>query len=99
MLLSLNGPRHSVRTHTGFERRPYLSPRDCSHRRIKLDSRGGIVSWAECGAALSPFWALTMLSEQYTVALKHIERLGERIALADARILELSTTLDREVIK
>ena len=74
-------------------------PRDCSHRRIKLDSRGGIVSWAECGAALSPFWALTMLSEQYTVALKHIERLGERIALADARILELSTTLDREVIK
>ena len=42
----------------------------------------------------SPFWALPMLSEQYALAMDHIDRLKSRIELADARILELSQELD-----
>lgn len=69
-------------------------PGECTHRHIKLDSRGGVVTCSECRASLTPFWALTMLAEQYTVALNHIERLDDRIALANARIAELSAALD-----
>lgn len=35
-----------------------------------------------------------MLSEQYGLALAHIDRLSIRLALADARMLELSEELD-----
>jgi prefoldin subunit 5 len=35
-----------------------------------------------------------MLAEQYGLALSQIEHLKNRLALADARILELSKTLD-----
>jgi hypothetical protein len=35
-----------------------------------------------------------MLSEQYALAMGHIDRLKSRIQLADARILELSQELD-----
>ena len=48
----------------------------------------------DCGAALTPFWALTMLAEQYALALAQIERLQERVSHADAIILELSAKLD-----
>jgi hypothetical protein len=35
-----------------------------------------------------------MLADQYSVALAHIERLEERLARADSRILDLSAELD-----
>jgi hypothetical protein len=35
-----------------------------------------------------------MLADQYSVALAHIERLEERLARADSRILDLSSELD-----
>ncbi|WP_244206629.1 hypothetical protein [Caballeronia pedi] len=35
-----------------------------------------------------------MLSEQYALAMRHIDRLNERVKLADARILKLSQELD-----
>jgi hypothetical protein len=47
-------------------------PGECAHLHLRLDSRGGIVSCADCNASLSPFWALTMLSEQYKLALSNI---------------------------
>ncbi|WP_244818484.1 hypothetical protein [Caballeronia sp. Lep1P3] len=43
---------------------------------------------------LAPFSALSMLAEQYGLALSQIEHLKNRLALADARNLELSKTLD-----
>lgn len=69
-------------------------PGECAHRNIRLDPRGGIVTCRDCSATLTPFWALTMLADQYAVALTHIERLETRLARADSRILELSAELD-----
>lgn len=67
---------------------------ECKHHHIKLYPHGGIVTCRDCGAALTPFWALTMLSEQYAAALSQIDRLKERAALCDARIHDLSAQLD-----
>lgn len=67
---------------------------DCAHRHIRLDKHGGTVACSDCGAALAAFSALSMLAEQYGLALSQIEHLNNRLALADARILELSKTLD-----
>ncbi|SAK57608.1 hypothetical protein AWB76_02480 [Caballeronia temeraria] len=67
---------------------------ECTHRRIKLEPNGGVVVCSICGAMLSPFWALSMLSEQYGLALAQIDRLNARLALASARVLELSEELD-----
>ncbi|MBC8640744.1 hypothetical protein IAG25_28405 [Caballeronia sp. EK] len=67
---------------------------DCAHRHIRLAKHAGIVSCADCGSALTPFSALSILAEQYGLALSQIEHLKDRLALADARILELSETLD-----
>jgi hypothetical protein len=69
-------------------------PGECDHRNIRLDPHGGIVTCRDCSAALTPFWALTMLADQYTVALAHIQRMETRLARADLRILELSAELD-----
>lgn len=83
-----------------FERRAVApnTPGDveakCAHRNLRLVERGGIVVCADCHVTLSPFWALSMLSEQYALAMGHIDRLKSRIELADARILELSQELD-----
>lgn len=65
-------------------------PGNCAHRHINLDSHGGIVTCVNCKATLSPFWALTMLSGQYELALANIARLTERLTLADERIAALS---------
>jgi hypothetical protein len=65
-----------------------------AHHHIRLDPRGGLVNCRECGATLTPFWALSMLADQYAIALAQIQRLNERLAGADSRILELSTELD-----
>jgi hypothetical protein len=74
------------------------TPRDvevrCAHRNLRLFEQSDIVMCAVCHATLSPFWALSMLSEQYAFAMAHIDRLKSRIELADARILELSQELD-----
>lgn len=67
---------------------------ECAHRRIRLEPHGGVVVCAVCNAMLSPFWALSMLSEQYGLALAQIDRLNARMALANARVLELSEELD-----
>lgn len=69
-------------------------PLECAHHHIRLDPRGGLVNCRECGAALTPFWALSMLADQYAIALAQIQRLNERLAHADGRILELSAELD-----
>ena len=66
----------------------------CAHRNLRLVEQGGIVMCADCHITLSPFWALSMLSEQYALSMAHIDRLKSRIQLADARILELSRELD-----
>jgi hypothetical protein len=66
----------------------------CPHRKLRLVEHGGIVMCADCHVTLSPFWALSMLSKQYALAIDHIDRLKSRIELADARILELSQELD-----
>jgi hypothetical protein len=69
-------------------------PGECRHHNIRLDPRGGIVTCRDCTASLTPYWALTMLADQYAVALDHIERLEQRLMGADARILDLSAELD-----
>lgn len=69
--------------------------RGCAHRNLKLVENGEIVNCSDCLATISSFRALMMLSEQYALAIKQIERLTARIRLADARILELSQELDR----
>jgi hypothetical protein len=69
-------------------------PSECAHRHIKLDARGGIVTCSACGAALSPFWALTMLADQYALAFSNIDSLQARLIQADERILELAGQLD-----
>lgn len=69
-------------------------PGECAHHHIRLDPRGGIVNCRDCGATLTPFWALSMLADQYALALAQIQRLNERIAHADDRILKLSAELD-----
>ena len=66
----------------------------CAHRNLRLVEHSDIVTCAVCHVTLSPFWALSMLSEQYAFAMAHIDRLESRIELADARILELSQELD-----
>jgi hypothetical protein len=67
---------------------------ECTHRQIKLHPVGSVVVCSLCGAMLSPFWALSMLSEQYGLALAQIDRLNARLALSNARMLELSEELD-----
>jgi len=70
-------------------------PGECTHHHLKLDSRGGIVSCVDCKTSLSTFWALTMLSEQYQLALANIDRLTARLTFADARLISLSAALDK----
>ncbi len=67
---------------------------ECAHRHIKLISHGGIVTCVDCKATLSPFWALSMLSSQYELALANIARLTERLTLADERIAALSEKIE-----
>lgn len=69
-------------------------PSECAHRHIKLDARGGIVTCSDCGAALSPFWALTMLADQYALAVSSIDSLQARLTQANERIVELAGQLD-----
>ncbi|WP_069638499.1 hypothetical protein [Burkholderia sp. PAMC 26561] len=69
-------------------------PGECAHRHIKLDRHGGIVTCGNCGAALSAFWALEMLSEQYASALANIARLDQRLTQANDLIATLSAALD-----
>ncbi|MDR5776900.1 MULTISPECIES: hypothetical protein [unclassified Caballeronia] len=83
-----------------FTRRPVSvaereerSQDECTHRQIKVHPVGSVVC-SLCGAMLSPFWALAMLSKQYGLALAQIDRLNARLALADARVLKLSEELD-----
>jgi len=71
-------------------------PGECAHLHLNLDSRGDIVSCVDCKASLSPFWALSMLSEQYQLALAHVDRLTARLVLADGRIIDLSRHRSRE---
>jgi len=71
-------------------------PSECAHFHLRLDSRGGIVSCIDCKAFLSPFWALSMLSEQYKLALSNIDQLTARLALADDRIITLLGDCTRE---
>lgn len=66
----------------------------CAHRNLRLVESGATVTCADCHVTLNPFWALSMLSEQYALAMRHIDRLNERVKLADARILKLSQELD-----
>jgi hypothetical protein len=66
----------------------------CVHRNLRLVDQRGIVTCANCHVTLNPFSALSMLSEQYALAMGHIDRLKSRINLADVRILELSRELD-----
>lgn len=74
------------------------TPRDvkakCAHRNLRLVEHGDIVMCADCHVTLSPFWTLSMTSEQYAFAMAHLDRLKSRVELADARILELSRELD-----
>jgi hypothetical protein len=79
---------HDDRTHR---------PGECAHLHLRLDSRGGIVSCADCNASLSPFWALTMLSEQYTLALSNIDHLSTRLLLAHDQIIALTRDSARVV--
>ncbi|OUL80406.1 hypothetical protein CA603_31615 [Paraburkholderia hospita] len=72
-------------------------PGECSHHHIKLDTHGGIVTCRDCGTSLTPFWALSMLADQYALAVAQIDRLQDRVSRADARILELSRELDQHV--
>uniref|UniRef100_UPI0023F9BD7B hypothetical protein n=1 Tax=Caballeronia sp. BR00000012568055 TaxID=2918761 RepID=UPI0023F9BD7B len=67
---------------------------ECTHRRIQLHPNDGTVVCCICHATLSPFCALSMLSEQYSLAITHIDRLSTRLGLADAQMLELSEKLD-----
>lgn len=69
---------------------------ECAHRHIKLDRHGGLVTCGNCDAALSAFWALEMLSGQYTVALANIARLDKRLKQANEHILTLSAALDEQ---
>lgn len=69
-------------------------PSECAHRHIKLDARGGIVTCSDCGAALSPFWALTMLADQYALAVSSIDSLQAQLTQANERILELAGQFD-----
>ncbi|CAN7785577.1 hypothetical protein LJR034_008617 [Caballeronia sp. LjRoot34] len=71
-------------------------PGECAHRHIKLDRHGGLVTCGNCDAALSAFWALEMLSEQYAVALANIARLDNRLKQANELILTLSAALDEQ---
>jgi len=66
----------------------------CAHRNLRLVENGATVTCVDCHLTLSPLWALSMLSEQYALAMRHIDRLNERVRLADARILKLSEELD-----
>jgi hypothetical protein len=72
-------------------------PGECQHRHIHLDSHGGIVTCINCKASLSPFWALSMLSGQYELAVAGITRLSEQLERAHARINDLSAALDTAV--
>ena len=71
-------------------------PGQCAHRHIKLDRHGGTVTCGNCNAALSPFWALEMLSEQYVLALANIDRLTARLQQANEHMLTLSAALDEQ---
>ncbi|MEZ2354460.1 hypothetical protein [Caballeronia sp. RCC_10] len=83
-----------------FERRAVASntlghlEAECAHRNLRLIEQSEIVMCAVCHVTLNPFWALSMLSEQYSLSMARIDRLKSRIELADARILELSQELD-----
>jgi hypothetical protein len=71
-------------------------PGECFHRHIKLDRHGGVVTCGDCDSALSPFWALEMLSTQYSLALANIDRLNARLDAESERMLTLSAALDEQ---
>jgi hypothetical protein len=64
-----------------------------------LDSNGGIVTCVHCKATLSHFWALSMLSGQYELALANIARLTKRLSLADERIAAMSAQAETNQIR
>jgi len=55
------------------------APDQCNHRHIELDERGDIVRCTKCGAQVSAFWALRMLTEDYNDALVRLERKRQQL--------------------
>jgi hypothetical protein len=75
------------------ERQARVEPK-CIHRNPRLVEQRGIVTCADCHATLNPFWALSMLSEQYAFAIGYPDWVKSRVNLSDVRILKLSHVLD-----
>jgi hypothetical protein len=71
-------------------------PGECTHRHIKLDRHGGVVTCGNCNAKLSSFWALEMISDQYALALANINLLTARLENANQAMLTLSAALDQQ---
>lgn len=48
----------------------------CQHAHMELDDQGGIVKCTDCGASISPYWALSRMAERWERAQ---EKLRHRI--------------------
>jgi hypothetical protein len=66
----------------------------CAHHRLRVDPKAEVVTCSECGASLAPLAALSMLADQYGLALARIDLLKKRVSCADERIRDLSGELD-----
>lgn len=59
---------------------PYLpASKQCPHINLTMDDHGQCVECDDCGAQVSPYWALDMLSKRYEKACRQLEHKEQRI--------------------
>lgn len=62
---------------------------ECQHKHLILDDNGGIVRCADCSAQVSPYWALTMLREEYKRQWERLQAGKRELEAARAKELHL----------
>ncbi|OUJ26833.1 hypothetical protein BTO19_09515 [Vibrio parahaemolyticus] len=58
----------------------------CQHKSFIVDSRLNIVKCGDCGAELSPMWALTELAARESRYRNHIEQLKAQAEKTEAKL-------------
>jgi DNA-directed RNA polymerase subunit RPC12/RpoP len=70
---------------------------DCDHKDLEMDEKGDVVRCLKCGTQVSAFWALRMISGEYTKAWSRLEH--ERATVKEAKDESLHLLASRKVEK
>lgn len=60
---------------------------ECAHKHLTLNDTGDVVSCTDCKTQVSPYWALTMLADEYARQWKKLQ--DGKMALEEAKTKDI----------